>query len=251
MTEHARSRSVASSGSKNGLADLSDGAYATRSVEAGQVVHSMPEADAERITLRISLKLDTMADAYQGVLPLIRDAIEREAWRALGYNGVSAWAEARFSGALTRLGMDGRRELVRELTATGMSTRAIAPVVGVTQKTIVKDLQVIPAVSPEEFDVGIADMTSQPAVENAQRSTVGRDGKTYTRSEQQPRQRVLAYGFRDAALDLTKIAARVERLTTDDRYPANRKVVARYVNDIVRAMGLLQRSLDLIDEGAS
>jgi hypothetical protein len=50
----------------------------------------LTHAEADRITMRISLKLDTMADAYQGVLPLIRDAIEREAWRVLGYNGVSA-----------------------------------------------------------------------------------------------------------------------------------------------------------------
>lgn len=44
------------------------------------------------------------------------------------------------------------REVVKELTEAGLSTRAIAPVFGVTHKTIVKDIQatqVVPRVPPE------------------------------------------------------------------------------------------------------
>ncbi len=41
------------------------------------------------------------------------------------------------------------RPVVAQLSAAGMSTRAIAPVVGVTQKTVVKDSQAVREVIPE------------------------------------------------------------------------------------------------------
>ena len=69
-------------------------------------VLSLDRQHAERLTLRISLKLDTMAEAHESVISLIREAVETEAWRTFGYNGVSAWALDRFNGALTRLGIE-------------------------------------------------------------------------------------------------------------------------------------------------
>lgn len=128
----------------------------------------MTEAEATNITVLIGLRLDAMADAYEGVMPLIREAVEHEAWRTLGYNGVSAWAEECFDGALTRLGIDTRREVVRELTAAGMSSRAIAPVVGISQSAVDRDRQVTHSGSPEHG-----------ATETPAREIVGRDGKAY------------------------------------------------------------------------
>jgi len=61
---------------------------------------------------------------------------------------------------LSRLGVDLRREVVRELTEAGLSTRAIAPVVGVSNFTVSKDQ-------------GVRDLTPNPV------SVTGVDGKTY------------------------------------------------------------------------
>jgi hypothetical protein len=61
---------------------------------------------------------------------------------------------------LSRLGVDLRREVVRELTEAGLSTRAIAPVVGVSNITVSKDQ-------------GVRDLTPNPV------SVTGVDGKTY------------------------------------------------------------------------
>lgn len=220
---------------------------------------------AERLTMRISLKLDTMADAYQGVMPLIREAVEGEAWRVLGFNGVSSWAEERFSGALTRLGIDTRREVVRELTAAGMSTRAIAPVVGVDQANVVRDLKVMQPASPDpepqwqsatavlaQTPAGGGDAESEtPPREEAHEaplprpSVQGRDGKTYTRPEpQQPKRRPLADGFRDLTLDLAKVITRAENLVADDRFSKNKGEVTRYAHDLARAIDALQRVVD-------
>lgn len=41
----------------------------------------MTAEDANRLNRRIDLKLSAMADAYQGVMPMIREAIDREATR--------------------------------------------------------------------------------------------------------------------------------------------------------------------------
>lgn len=66
----------------------------------------------------------------------------------------AAYVSARFAWALTCLPVEVRRPVVAQLSAAGMSTRAIAPIVGTTQKTVVKDTQaarsqVIPQVSPD------------------------------------------------------------------------------------------------------
>jgi len=166
------------------------------------------------------------------------------------------------------------------LSAQGMSTRAIAPTVGVTQKTIVKDRQVIPEVSPETERINpvtgevvpaptyrptdVTDWTPQEIddlidadereLEAWKSSTIpapahtvtGLDGKTYTtdRKETTPPRKPLRDGFRDAALDLDKIVHRFQRLASDDRLTRNKNEVARYANDLTRAIDALQRVVD-------
>lgn len=99
-------------------------------VATGEVIEAMTRVEAERITARIADKLDTIADHLEQVMPLIGEALTREAWRALGYQTPQAYVEERFKGALTRLPREVRRPVVAELSAAGMSTRAIAPIVG-------------------------------------------------------------------------------------------------------------------------
>lgn len=117
--------------------------------ETGEISEPLSHSEAERLTMRISLKLDSLADAYMGVMPLIREAIERQAFAVLGYRSVGEYVSDRFGGALSKLAVEMRREVVRELTDAGMSTRAIAPVVGVSNKTVHQDLQVLPQVTPQ------------------------------------------------------------------------------------------------------
>jgi len=59
-----------------------------------------------------------------------------------------------FADAPLRLERDARQELVAELASQGMSTRAIAPIVGVSQMQVVRDAQAAPEtkVSPERDD---------------------------------------------------------------------------------------------------
>lgn len=226
----------------------------TLDVQTGAIVDVMSSEDAERITLSISLKLGTLADTYESVMPMIRDAITRQAHAALGYPSPGAYISDRFGDSLSRLGADMRRVVAGELWAAGLSTRAIAPVVSVSQKTVVKDLQVIPEVSPAPEPAWVSATEALTAetgpAQAVPAKTVGLDGKTYTRPapapapDRQAPRRPLADGFRDAALDLSKLVTRVENLVGDDRFPKNKNEVARYANDLIRARDALQRVID-------
>jgi len=99
----------------------------------------MEARDAERLTSRIQIKLNNLADTYEAVLPLIKEAYEGEAYKALGYKSHGAYVQDRFGQSLNRLGVSMRRIVVKELTEEGMSTRAIAEVVGVTPGTVNND----------------------------------------------------------------------------------------------------------------
>lgn len=52
--------------------------------ETGELIEPLTEGDAERLSTRIRLRLDTIADNYVAVMPLIREAITRDAHLALG-----------------------------------------------------------------------------------------------------------------------------------------------------------------------
>jgi len=53
-----------------------------------------------------------------------------------------------FADAPLRLERDARQELVAELASQGMSTRAIAPIVGVSNKTVHEDIAGVTSVTP-------------------------------------------------------------------------------------------------------
>lgn len=216
-------------------------------VETGELVDLLDREQAERLTTRISLKLDAMADTYVGVMPLIREAIVRQAYVALGYRSVGEYVADRFGGSLGKLGVEIRREVVRELTDAGMSTRAIAPVVGVSDRTAAYDAARVqpctpeaPEESPDRLIVPMPPQDGKKSVVASPRpAVVGIDGKTYPPPKARP-QRALPDQFFDAAFDLTKAVDRVVRLADDDRFPTNApKVAAKHRDDLLRARDAL------------
>lgn len=210
--------------------------------------------EAERLTRRITVEIDAMADAYESVMPLIREAIERDAATALGYSGLPEYVTDRFGGALGRLGIETRREVVRELTAGGMSTRAIAPVVGASKSQVDRDRRGVPPGTPEAEATPPPSPALPPGPQPDSPKVVGLDGKRYSRPAPRPGpepapardHRPLLDGFRDAASDLEKITARIERLVSDDRYPDNREQIAPSVNRFLRARDALQVVIDRV-----
>lgn len=246
--------------------------------ETGEVVDSLTEPEARRLTERIRVALDRVSTAWADLAERITEAYQRRADLALGYRSWAEYAEAELkpSGAIAA---EVRRELVAMLSAQGMGSRSIAPVVGITDRGVRKAIaaqvgtefppdperinpatgEVVPAPTYKPTDV--TDWTPQEIddlieadereVEAWQASTIpapkvtGLDGKTYPRPEPKtPPRRPLRDGFRDASLDLDKLVRRFESLAGDDRLPRNKNEVARYANDLTRAINALQRVAD-------
>lgn len=232
-------------------------------IETGEVVDPMGRVEAERITTRIADLLDGIADNIDQVIPLIREALTRQAWAALDYNGPSDYISERFSGALQRLSPEVRRPFAAELSAAGMSTRAIAPIVGVDQSRVARDVQVMRSASP-----------ASPETEHGLPTTdriVGLDGKTYRRPDpapepaviidrttgevtdhqQQParRRQPLPDAFLHQAIAARKAVEALERLVADDRFPRNRdEVSAVNGRDLTLTKDALQRVIGALNK---
>lgn len=141
--------------------------------ETGEIVEPMSIAEAEHITDSISWRLDTIATAHEEVMPMIREALSRRAWDALGYASPGAYTADKFGGALHRLSVPVRQAVVLELTEAGMSTRAIGPVVGVSHEQVRKDQQRPP----------VNQLTPASPAPDA---VTGIDGKSYARPGPRP-----------------------------------------------------------------
>jgi len=168
-------------------------------------------------------------------------------WEALGYDSWDAYVSGEFGSAMPRLDRAERRELVVNLRAEGLSTRAIAAATGVAQQTVNRDLAGDSFESPEPTPI------------------IGTDGKTYEpRSSRpdmisdrqlaelnagpakppitaeeldalkpkkvepvKPRRRPITDQAEDAGWEIRKAADRVARILDDDRVERNEEQVAR------------------------
>lgn len=199
--------------------------------ETGELVEAMSAAEAEVVTDAITWRLDALATTHEEVMPMIREALTRRAWGALGYRSPGEYAAERFGGALTRLSTPVRQAVVQELADVGMSSRAIAPVVGVSDRQVRTDIQVGSAshlpetsgVTPREAGEGATPVATERGAGStparggggegilggtpssslpprpAPSSVVGIDGKTYTRTDPAERIRAAITDFPDLA----------------------------------------------------
>lgn len=204
-------------------------------MSAPDVQLALTEAAAKRLTESIRLVLGAMLDQRDRVIASVIEARDGRADEALGYRSWTEYVTAEFAGLLPRLNREDRQELVGELADAGMPTRAIGPIVGASQSTIVTDL-------------GSREQKRSP-----ERKVTGRDGKKYpVLPKGEPgkqRRRPLPDAYRAAIYELQKAAERIERLHADDRFPANQETLAgRYQSDLVRVAGIVNDAV--MDLGA-
>lgn len=221
-------------------------------------VAMMTADEARQATDRIRLALDRVSTAWADLAERVEDAHRRRADLALGYASWNEYAAAELQPPHS-LAAEVRRELVGLLSARGMSTRAIAPVAGVTHKTVILDRQVVPDVPPETSDrIDLVTGEVLDATFTIEGETIttpvaptvtGLDGKTYKRPEPNFQRRApLPEAIASTVYDVARKVERLERMVADDRLPQNRdKVAVRSHSDLVRIIDALQRVADQIN----
>ena len=197
-------------------------------------VAMMTADEARQATDRIRLALDRVSTAWADLAERVEDAHRRRADLALGYASWNEYAAAELQPPHS-LAAEVRRELVGLLSARGMSTRAIAPVAGVTHKTVILDRQVVPDVPPETSDrIDLVTGEVLDATFTIEGETIttpvaptvtGLDGKTYKR----PTQRDLPVSERwdrwDEARDLAAQGVPLVEVHEQLDYPASQKTM--------------------------
>ncbi len=221
----------------------------------GSIRTEMDADSARRLTERIRYCAVGVRGGMEKLQALGAEAQAGSAHLALGYKPWTASLADVLGDEPLRLAREDRREVVAWLAGEGMSTRAIAPIVGVKQPQVVKDIaatrQVIPEESRHPSDADLlagSDWTPEPPAEAgataddavrtepqdessallAPRPAVtGLDGKAYTRPAPAPqRRKALTDAARDAGWELRKATERLSRITEDDRFVSNEEQVA-------------------------
>lgn len=141
---------------------------------------------ARRLTERIRLIAQNVADNVEKLRELVKQAKESDAHVALGYASWTAYLTDVFGDEPLRLARDVRQELVAELAAQGMSTRAIAPIVGASQRTVANDVSSSAHLAEEVTVINVISETGE-VVEEEPRQVTGLDGKTYTAPRPKPK----------------------------------------------------------------
>ncbi len=204
-------------------------------------------AQAEHRRQRISLLLRSLCSQQEQLLALVSEARDNQDHLTLGYASWTTYVAEEFGGLLERLNREDRRSAALALNLAGMSSRAIAPIIGTSDRQVRRDLREVGHPVPphrpgapdgvgEEPDAladAVAGLRSVMADNPMPRKIVGTDGKTYTVPDRKPApaprkpsRRPLTEAHRDAVHDLGKIVERLVRLHADDRFPANRDTIA-------------------------
>jgi len=200
----------------------------------------MDAKKAQILTEEISRVAFTVTVGLQRLHTLVSQAKMGNAHIALGYPSWPAYLVATLNDGVAggiaaasgHLTLEERRELVAYLAGEGMSTRAIAPIVGVGKGTVHRDLAGAPYGAPDEeipdldqvgHDVPPEEETPDRQVFRSGRpGVVGLDGKRYAAKKRKATRRPLPTAWQDALCQLGKDVERLERLAADDRFPGHR-----------------------------
>lgn len=183
--------------------------------------------DARLLTQRIQLVAGNAREALEKLHVLVEQARSGGAHAALGFASWTDYLSSTLGASPMRLDREQRRELVSYLAGEGMSTRAIAPIVGVHHDTVASDIK-------ESAPVGFP-TAARPV---APKPIRGRDGKTYVRPEPKPdraAQAVESYPelqhYRDKGDDqqAARIASALDGMDEPER-ERRREVLAKHID---------------------
>lgn len=213
---------------------------------------------ARKITERLRLQATNYQEAREKVIATLDEAQNGDAAGLLGYASWTAYVADVFSDAPLRLERDARQDLVAELASRGMSTRAIAPIVGVSDVQVHRDIKRAEATAtsvavetPPQTMMRVNPDTGE--VEDVPaRHVTGINGKEYAvaikpPSPAKPKPEAIASQFSNAVADLNRLLDRFHRISTDAAYTRNTETIsALHHADITRAINELQTLADTL-----
>lgn len=194
---------------------------------------------AERRAERIRLTATSFMEARDKMSSLLVEAQREGDHETMGYRSWPEYIAALFSDTpLMRLSRDERKVIVADLAEQGMSSRAIAPVVGAHHATVARDME------------SVADATDSPrtvkSIDGVERTFQPRAAATPTTADhdtgenaddRKPKAEAITAQFNSAVVDLNRLMDRLHRITEQDAYTRNAdKIATLYKADIDRAI---------------
>lgn len=228
-------------------------------IETGEIIDPMDAAEARRLTTEAQSEFRSAVDHFGKGWSLVQRVVEGGGWQALGYRSPGDYVSAEFDGALASLNVAERRIAVREAAALGYSTRAIAPVVGVTRQQVSKDLRAggnpvatsqapesgaalgpVPVEAHKPRQAEVVDPPPTPA------PVVGIDGKTYSRPTNRATPRPAAERTLALIQTLAAKAAREAETLTPDQVRRVRADAGHVTASLRHSIETLQRLADAL-----
>lgn len=224
-------------------------------------LHIMSEAEAHKVTEDIRHNAKSFTEYRARLMDAVDRAKRGSAHLALGYCSWTAYLSDVLGEEPMRLARGERQDMVRMLSDEGMSTRAIAPIVGAGMTTVKRDLKAPgPGGPPEPYVNRETGEIHEPTVDyqaeankiissvakGEPQKITGMDGKTYSRPEPpKPRAEAVTKQFTSAVADLNRILDKFHRITASQNFQANKNQVATlHGNDLARAISELESIAD-------
>lgn len=229
--------------------------------------------EAQRLTQDIKSAATVVRDGLFKLRNLVDEAKNSNVWNILGFASWTAYLSDTLASEPMRLGREQRQELVEYLSGEGLSTRAIAPIVGVHHDTVATDIKAAQApvgnpTTEVDFDPTPTlarrdDDWSEPVTVNMAtgevidapvtttethtvKTVIGLDGKNYPQvAPLPPRRKALTDSAKDIGWELRKATEKLQRLVEDDRFSRNKEEVAAHIRG--HLMFTVEVCQDLLD----
>lgn len=194
---------------------------------------------AERRAERIRLTATSFMEARDKMSSLLVEAQREGDHETMGYRSWTEYIAALFSDTpLMRLSRDERKVIVADLAEQGMSSRAIAPVVGASPATVKRDIgsgSFEPDAPRTVKSIDGVERTFQPRP--AATPTIADHDTGENADDRKPKAEAITAQFNSAVVDLNRLMDRLHRITEQDAYTRNAdKIATLYKADIDRAI---------------
>lgn len=207
----------------------------------------MDERAARKVTEQIRISAHNYSEARTKLMERVQEAKNGNAHIALKYASWTAYLAEVLGEEPMRLARDERQDMVKMLANEGMSSRAIAPIVGASPAQVKRDVRggSFEPPAPENVDTSTGEIHDEP------KPVTGMDGKEYRRPdpvEHKPRPEALTSQFTGVVTELNRVLDKFYRISENKNFPNNKNQIATlHGSDLARAISELNNLADALN----